>query len=100
MEFHSDILYQFLQDLVESYRQQIMEQEDVKELTEKQKKLSVMINEKIGQPYPELYQLVTKYTGSIYDISGIEQEELYIQGIKDGLRIAKLIGKAEEGESC
>lgn len=53
MEFHSDILYQFLQDLVESYRQQI-----------------------------------------------IEQEELYIQGIKDGLRIAKLIGKAEEGESC
>lgn len=91
MEFHSDILYQFLQDLVESYRQQIMEQEDVKKLTEEQKKLTDIINEKIREPYPELYQVVTEYTESIYDISGIEQEALYKQGIKDGSRIAKMI---------
>ena len=46
------------------------------------------------------YVNVTELFGCMLDISQIKQEQLYIQGIKDGIRIRKLVKEIEEGEEC
>lgn len=100
MEFEQDILKPFLDDLIEMYRQNIMEKEEAKELAAKQRELSIEVRRRLKEPYPELYKLVSDYTGCIFDISDIKQEQLYIQGVRDGIRLKKLIREIEEGEKC
>ena len=78
MDMREDIFYQFFQELIESYRHDILQREDVK----------------------EQYKLISELTGCILDISCIKQEQLYLQGVKDGIRLKKRIKEIEEGESC
>lgn len=81
MKLDDTVMVQFFGELIESYRQQIMDQEEARELSKKEKKL-------------------TELFGCMLDISQIKQEQLYIQGIKDGIRIRKLVKEIEEGEEC
>lgn len=97
MEFESDILYPFLEELLERYRQEILEQEEAKALAAKQRELSITVREKLGGFHSEQYKLVSELTGSIYDLSSIQQEQLYIQGVKDGIRLKRFIREIEEG---
>ncbi len=73
MKLDDTVMVQFFGELIESYRQQIMDQEE---------------------------RMVTELFGCMLDISQIKQEQLYIQGIKDGIRIRKLVKEIEEGEEC
>lgn len=100
MDFEEDILRPFLEDMVEMHRQEILKQEDSRELAEKQTELSQKVYEKLKEPYPELYELVSAYTDCIMDLSVIKQEQLYLHGVKDGIRLKNLIGRIEEGERC
>ncbi len=100
MEFDTDILQPFLEELIEGYRQKILEQDEAKNLAERQRELSIAVREKFNGPHSEEYKLVADLTGCIYDLSSIKQEQLYIQGVKDGIRLKKLIKEIEEGEKC
>ena len=82
MEERADIFYQFFQELIESYRHDILQRE------------------RFGGPGSEEYKLISELTGCILDISCIKQEQLYLQGVKDGIRLKKKIKEIEEGESC
>lgn len=98
MEFREDILYPFLSELIEGYRKEIREQDEAEKIFHRQRKLADEVDEKMAAQYPELYKLVTDYVSSIYDLNGICQEQLYIQGVKDGIRIRRLIKEIEEGK--
>ena len=100
MEERADIFYQFFQELIESYRHDILQREDVKELAQKEIGLWNQIRERFGGPRSEEYKLISELTGCILDISCIKQEQLYLQGVKDGIRLKKRIKEIEEGESC
>lgn len=100
MEFDTDILQPFLEEIIEGYRQKILKQEEAKELAEKQRALSAAVMKKFNGPYSEEYKLVADLTGCIYDLSSIKQQQLYIQGVRDGIRLKKLIKEIEEGEEC
>ena len=88
MKLDDTVMVQFFGELIESYRQQIMDQEEARELSKKE-----LSN-------PQAYRMVTELFGCMLDISQIKQEQLYIQGIKDGIRIRKLVKEIEEGEEC
>lgn len=100
MEFEADILEPFVTELIENYRQKILEQEDAGRLLLRRRGLADELEKKMKTPHPELYRLVTDYAGAIYDLNGICQEQLYIQGVKDGIRIRRLVGEIEEGKSA
>lgn len=100
MEFDTDILYPFLQELIAGYCKKILEQDEAKKLAEERRKLSVRVHEEFHGPHSEEYKLVADFIGCIYDLGSIQQEQLYIQGVKDGIRLRKLIREIEEGESC
>ncbi len=100
MDEREDIIYQFFQELIENYRQKIMEQDEVKELLEKQIRLSNKVRSSLNEPHPEIYRAVQDLGGCIYDISAIKQEQMYIQGVKDGIRMKNLVEKIEKGEQC
>ena len=86
MDMREDIFYQFFQELIESYRHDIL--------------LWNQIRERFGGLGSEEYKLISELTGCILDISCIKQEQLYLQGVKDGIRLKKRIKEIEEGESC
>lgn len=88
------------QELIESYRHDILQREDVKELAQKEIGLWNQIRERFGGLGSEEYKLISELTGCILDISCIKQEQLYLQGVKDGIRLKKRIKEIEEGESC
>ena len=92
MKLDDTVMVQFFGELIESYRQQIMDQEEAKFLADLRKELEL--------PNPQAYRMVTELFGCMLDISQIKQEQLYIQGIKDGIRIRKLVKEIEEGEEC
>ena len=100
MEERADIFYQFFQELIESYRHDILQREDAKELAENDIGAWNRIRERFGGPRAEEYKLISELTGCILDISCIKQEQLYLQGVKDGIRLKKRIKEIEEGESC
>ena len=85
MDMREDIFYQFFQELIESYRHDILQNQ---------------IRERFGGLGSEEYKLISELTGCILDISCIKQEQLYLQGVKDGIRLKKRIKEIEEGESC
>lgn len=97
MEFDTDILQPFLEELIEGYRQEILEQEEAKTLAAKQRELSITVREELGGFHSEQYKLVSELTGCIYDLSSIQQERLYLQGVKDGIRLKRFIREIEEG---
>lgn len=90
MEFESDIFYTFYEELVESYRHGIMQGEEGQKLHQRQLELSEEVM-KLQKTQPEIYRLMNDFTGCIYEISTLQQEHLYLQGIKDGIRIIKAI---------
>ena len=86
MKLDDTVMVQFFGELIESYRQQIMDLADLRK--------------ELELPNPQAYRMVTELFGCMLDISQIKQEQLYIQGIKDGIRIRKLVKEIEEGEEC
>ena len=93
MKLDDTVMVQFFGELIESYRQQIMDQEEARELSKKEKKFLADLRKELELSNPQLF-------GCMLDISQIKQEQLYIQGIKDGIRIRKLVKEIEEGEEC
>lgn len=65
-----------------------------------EKKVPGRLKKSTGAAKPASVQMVTELFGCMLDISQIKQEQLYIQGIKDGIRIRKLVKEIEEGEEC
>ena len=108
MKLDDTVMVQFFGELIESYRQQIMDQEEARELIiqkvsealEKEKKFLADLRKELELSNPQAYRMVTELFGCMLDISQIKQEQLYIQGIKDGIRIRKLVKEIEEGEEC
>ena len=100
MKLDDTVMVQFFGELIESYRQQIMDQEEARELSKKKKKFLADLRKELELPNPQAYRMVTELFGCMLDISQIKQEQLYIQGIKDGIRIRKLVNEIEEGEEC
>ena len=99
MKLDDTVMVQFFGELIESYRQQIMDQEEARELSKKKKKFLADLRKELELPNPQAYRMVTELFGCMLD-SQIKQEQLYIQGIKDGIRIRKLVKEIEEGEEC
>lgn len=64
------------------------------------KKFLADLRKELELSNPQAYRMVTELFGCMLDISQIKQEQLYIQGIKDGIRIRKLVKEIEEGEEC
>lgn len=81
MDMREDIFYQFFQELIESYRHDILQREDVKELAQKEIGLWNQIRERFGGLGSEEYKLISELTGCILDISCIKQEQLYFPTI-------------------
>ena len=65
MEERADIFYQFFQELIESYRHDIFQREDAKELAEKEIGAWNRIRERFGGPGSEEYKLISELTGCI-----------------------------------
>ena len=99
MDMREDIFYQFFQELIESYRHDILQRE-CQGTCQKEIGLWNQIRERFGGLGSEEYKLISELTGCILDISCIKQEQLYLQGVKDGIRLKKRIKEIEEGESC
>lgn len=99
MEFDSDILEQFFIEVIEDYRKKIQEQEEARRISRRQKELADEVDKKMKAPCPNLYRLVTDYVSSIYDLNIIYQEQLYRQGVKDGIRFRSLVKDIEEGKN-
>ena len=68
--------------------------------TKEEKKFLADLRKELELSNPQAYRMVTELFGCMLDISQIKQEQLYIQGIKDGIRIRKLVKEIEEGEEC
>jgi hypothetical protein len=98
MDFETDILNRFVMELLEDYRQKISEQEEAAPLLQRRRELADRVDREMKTAYPELYRLVTSYVCAIYDLNTIIQEQLYIQGVKDGIRFRKLAEEIREGE--
>ena len=96
MKLDDTVMVQFFGELIESYRQQIMDQEEARELSKKEKKFLADLRKELELSNPQAYRMVTELFGCMLDISQIKQEQLYIQGIKDGIRIRKLV-KVKKG---
>lgn len=98
MEFELDILEQFFVEVIEDYRKKIQEQEEAGRIFRRQKGLADEVDRKMKEACPNLYRLVTDYVSCIYDLNSIYQEQLYRQGIKDGIRFRSLVKDIEEGK--
>lgn len=67
---------------------------------QRRKKVPGRLKKRTGAAKPASVQDGDRTFGCMLDISQIKQEQLYIQGIKDGIRIRKLVKEIEEGEEC
>ena len=63
MEEREDIFYQFFQELIESYRHDILQREDAKELAQKEIGLWNQIRERFGGMGSEDHKLISELTG-------------------------------------
>ena len=79
MKLDDTVMVQFFGELIESYRQQIMDQEEARELSKKEKKFLADLRKELELPNPQAYRMVTELFGCMLDISQIKQEQLYIQ---------------------
>lgn len=76
-----------------------MDQEEARNF-QRRKKVPGRLKKRTGAVKPTSVQDGDRTFGCMLDISQIKQEQLYIQGIKDGIRIRKLVKEIEEGEEC
>lgn len=71
MDMREDIFYQFFQELIESYRHDILQREDVKELAQKEIGLWNQIRGVLFPPVPSADVMVwATSTGPVYRVSG------------------------------
>lgn len=98
MDLETDILNLSVTERMEDYRQKISGQEEAAPPVHRRQELAGRVDREMKTAYPELYQLVTSYVCTIYDLNTIIQEQLYIQGIKDGIRVRKLVKDIGEGK--
>ena len=96
MKLDDTVMVQFFGELIESYRQQIMDQEEARELSKKEKKFLADLRKELELSNPQAYRMVTELFGCMLDISQIKQEQLYIQGIKDGIPVSYTHLRAHE----
>nr|WP_318685893.1 hypothetical protein [uncultured Acetatifactor sp.] len=69
MDIREDIFYQFFQELIESYRHDILQREDAKELAEKEIGLWNQIRERFGGPGSEEYKLISELTAAFLTLA-------------------------------
>ena len=100
MEFKQDIFIPFFEELMELYRKNILKQNEPKVLANRQRELSQQVQEYFHGPSSTEYKLIEEFIGCIYDLSSIYQEQLYIQGIKDGIKLKKLMEEIEKEENA
>ena len=91
-------LYPFIEELVEKYRQQIASEGEAKELTRKVAELAKEIRMRFNGPHSAEYKLIAEHHGNNMDLHQIEEQQLYLQGVRDGIRIKKIIKEIEEGK--
>lgn len=99
MDEREGILYQFFQELIEYYRHGILQQEEAAKLKAEEKKWLEEVRCRFHGPDSAEYKLIAQLVGSMIDLSCMEQEHLYMQGVKDGIRLKKKLEKIEEGEA-
>lgn len=98
MSERESILYQFFQELIEYYRHEILQQEEAVKMKAEEKKLLEEVRIRFHGPESAEYKLIAQLVGSMIDLSCMEQEHLYMQGVKDGIRLKKKLEEIEEGE--
>ena len=76
MKLDDTVMVQFFGELIESYRQQIMDQEEARELSKKKKKFLADLRKELELPNPQAYRMVTELFGCMLDISQIKQLSL------------------------
>ena len=76
MKLDDTVMVQFFGELIESYRQQIMDQEEARELSKKEKKFLADLRKELELSNPQAYRMVTELFGCMLDISQIKQEQL------------------------
>ena len=70
MKLDDTVMVQFFGELIESYRQQIMDQEEARELSKKEKKFLADLRKELELSNPQAYRMVTElfvcmlYTGN------------------------------------
>ena len=74
MKLDDTVMVQFFGELIESYRQQIMDQEEARELSKKEKKFLADLRKELELSNPQAYRMVTELFGCMLDISQIKQE--------------------------
>lgn len=98
MEEREEIYYQFFQELIESYRLDILKQEKALKLAEEKRKLLERIEKEFGGLHSEEFKLVANLMGCMLDLGCVQQEQLYLQGVRDGIRLKKKIEEIEDGK--
>ena len=96
MEFYNDIYMPFLEELLEYYRNQFFQEEEGRRLQMEQRKTTERMHQQLMNSDPELKEAVECYTSALIAANTYEQEQLYQQGVKDGIRIMKMIGALDE----
>lgn len=61
MKLDDTVMVQFFGELIESYRQQIMDQEEARELSKKEKKFLADLRKELELPNPQAYRMVTEH---------------------------------------
>lgn len=100
MSEREGILYQFFQELIEYYRHEILQQEEAVKMKAEEKKLLEEVRCRFNGPTSAEYKLIEELMGIMIDLSCMKQEHLYMQGVRDGIRLRKKMEEAEKGESC
>ena len=59
MKLDDTVMVQFFGELIESYRQQIMDQEEARELSKKEKKFLADLRKELELSNPQAYRMVT-----------------------------------------
>ena len=65
MKLDDTVMVQFFGELIESYRQQIMDQEEARELSKKEKKFLADLRKELELSNPQAYRMVTELFGCI-----------------------------------
>lgn len=87
-----DLIQQFMDNLLECYRMEMLTDEHMKKLSYIQEKRSNHIFKKIRKRCPELEDELEDYIAIITERDCLEQEWLYQQGGKDMVKLLKKVG--------
>lgn len=96
MKLDDTVMVQFFGELIESYRQQIMDQEEARELSKKEKKFLADLRKELELSNPQAYRMVTELFGCMLDISQIKTGTALYTGNK-GWNTNPKTGKRNRG---